>query len=126
MQLYLLDSIMFLWWITDDKRLGNTAKVLIGDSRNRVALSAASIWELARLIANGLVIGITNVEHLIEDEGFEVLAIDGHHSELAGKLEDVDYVEGVMIAQAQSEGAIIITSNKIFGQNGIRTCNALI
>lgn len=41
----LLDTHIFLWFIADDKRLSDQIKELIKDDKNRVYLSAVSIWE---------------------------------------------------------------------------------
>jgi PIN domain nuclease of toxin-antitoxin system len=43
----LLDTHIFLWWITDDPRLSGRARELISDGRNELFFSAASGWEIA-------------------------------------------------------------------------------
>jgi len=43
----LLDTHVFLWWITNDSRLSATAQALIRDKSNDLLLSAASAWEIA-------------------------------------------------------------------------------
>jgi len=43
----LLDTHVFLWWITDDQRLSHKARQIIGDGCNDLFLSAASGWEMA-------------------------------------------------------------------------------
>lgn len=43
----LLDTHVLLWWLDDDPRISSRARALIGDGGNDVAVSAASIWEIA-------------------------------------------------------------------------------
>ena len=42
----LLDTHVFLWWITNDRRMSATAADLIRDKGNDLLLSAASAWEI--------------------------------------------------------------------------------
>jgi PIN domain nuclease of toxin-antitoxin system len=43
----LLDTHVFLWWITGDSRLSDRAYEVIKEAKNEVCLSAASGWEMA-------------------------------------------------------------------------------
>lgn len=43
----LLDTHVFLWWITDDPRLSERAREIISDGENTLFFSAASAWEIA-------------------------------------------------------------------------------
>jgi len=43
----LLDTHVFLWWISDDPQLPERVREIIGDGRNELFLSAASCWEIA-------------------------------------------------------------------------------
>ena len=43
----LLDTHIFLWWITDDPRLSGRVREIVADGRNELFLSAASGWEIA-------------------------------------------------------------------------------
>ncbi len=42
----LLDTHAFLWWLSDDARLGRKARECIANQGNEVLLSVASVWEL--------------------------------------------------------------------------------
>ena len=42
----LLDTHVFLWWVTEDSRLSSTARSIITDSSKQLFLSAASAWEI--------------------------------------------------------------------------------
>jgi len=43
----LLDTHVFLWWITDDPRLSPRVRKIIADGASELYLSAASGWEIA-------------------------------------------------------------------------------
>ena len=43
----LLDTHVFLWWITDDPRLSVRAREVISEGRNELFFRAASGWEIA-------------------------------------------------------------------------------
>jgi len=43
----LLDTHVWLWWNTEPERLTTFARRQIGEARNEVFLSAASVWEMA-------------------------------------------------------------------------------
>ena len=43
----LLDTQIFLWALTEPKRLGKKAKSLLKSKKNQLYLSAASSWEIA-------------------------------------------------------------------------------
>jgi len=42
----LLDTHVFLWWITDSPKLSSRAREIISDGGNTLYLSAASGWEM--------------------------------------------------------------------------------
>jgi PIN domain nuclease of toxin-antitoxin system len=43
----LLDTHAFLWCISDDRRLSDRARKIIGDGRNELYFSVASGWEIS-------------------------------------------------------------------------------
>lgn len=43
----LLDTHVFLWWVTNGPQLSSVARHIIGDGSNQIYLSAASAWEVA-------------------------------------------------------------------------------
>lgn len=77
---YLLDTHVLLWAIGRSNRLSAPAREIIGDSRNRVLVSAVSLWEAS--LKYGL--GKLKLDPLVPDEipdhcrrlGFEVLPLE--------------------------------------------------
>lgn len=49
----LLDTHTFLWFVADDPRLSDTARVLIESDESQPFLSIASLWEMAIKISLG-------------------------------------------------------------------------
>jgi PIN domain nuclease of toxin-antitoxin system len=43
----LLDTHTFLWFVTNDGLLSETAQALVADPANEIAISPASYWEIA-------------------------------------------------------------------------------
>ncbi|EQD48281.1 PilT protein domain protein, partial [mine drainage metagenome] len=43
----LLDTHVFLWWVSDAPELSETARAAISDPANACCLSLASCWEMA-------------------------------------------------------------------------------
>jgi PIN domain nuclease of toxin-antitoxin system len=44
---YLIDTHLLVWWLNDDVRLPAKARNIIADSDHDIAVSIASVWEIA-------------------------------------------------------------------------------
>jgi PIN domain nuclease of toxin-antitoxin system len=122
----LLDTHAFLWWLSDDSALGADARQMIGEPRNQVLISAASIWEISIKQAKGMLEAPEDIEALVEDEGFTKLPISLFHGQQAGKLPEIhrDPFDRMLIAQAQAEGLELVTADGIIAQYGVRVVAA--
>lgn len=126
MRRLLLDTHVLLWWLSDDAALGEQARALIGDARNEVLVSAATIWELTIKRAKGLLQAPADFEVLVTDEGFSELAISLFHARQAGALPELhrDPFDRMLVAQAQAEGLELITADALIPQYGVRCLSA--
>lgn len=126
MRRLLLDTHAFLWWLSDDPSLGADARQMIGEPRNQVLVSAASIWEISIKQAKGMLDAPEDLEALVEDEGFTKLPISLFHGQQAGKLPEIhrDPFDRMLIAQAQAEGLELVTADGIIPQYGVRVVSA--
>lgn len=126
MRRFLLDTHVFLWWLSDDPALGAEARQMIGEPRNQVLVSAASIWEISIKQAKGMLEAPADLEVLVEDEGFTKLPISLFHGQQAGKLPEIhrDPFDRMLIAQAQAEGLELVTADGIIPQYGVRVVSA--
>ena len=43
----LIDTHIFIWYISNDSKLSTAARTLIDDENNEILLSIASLWEMA-------------------------------------------------------------------------------
>ena len=50
---YLIDTHVFLWFVSNAKELSQTAKTLIEDGQNEIHISIASLWEISIKTALG-------------------------------------------------------------------------
>ena len=122
----LLDTHVLLWWLTDDPRLGASARQTIADAQNEVFVSAATGWEVAIKRALGKLRAPDELETEIKDEGFVPLPITFRHAEQAGALPLLhrDPFDRVLIAQALAGDLILITNDEWIKRYDVRTLAA--
>ena len=126
MKRLLLDTHVLLWWLSDDFQLGEAARQAISNPRNQVYVSAASTWEISIKKFIGKLSAPEDMDAIVENEGFDKLPITLFHGEQAGLLPEhhKDPFDRMLIAQAQSEGLLIVTTDEKIIQYNIRTMNA--
>ena len=119
---FLLDTNVFLWWMTADPRLSSHARERIADRKNTLFLSAASAWEI--VIKWGL-----GKLHLPEPPGEYVvsrmsrhriqgLPVELRHALHVSKLPDHhgDPFDRILIAQSQLENLPILTADPLIAR----------
>jgi PIN domain nuclease of toxin-antitoxin system len=122
---FLLDTHVFLWWITDDPRLSPRAHRLIADGRNRIFLSAASGWEIAIKARLGRLELPDDPERFILNQlavnAIDVLPVQMSHALHVYKLPDHDRdpFDRLLIAQAQLEKLRILTADAQFSKYAV-------
>ena len=123
MQRSLLDTHVFLWWLSDDPQLGKPAREAIMDERNEVYVSAVSGLEIAIKRAVGKLEAPDNLDAMVEEMGFLHLPITFFHGEQAGSLppHHRDPFDRMLVAQAQAEGLTIVTGDVHIPLYGVRT-----
>ncbi len=118
---YLIDTHAFLWYITNDPSLSQTAKQIIGNHANTIFVSIASMWEISiKVSQNKLTIipqpFIPFIENQLKINDFLLLPI---------KLNDVGVVstlpfyhkdpfDRIMIAQAMVNQMPLISVDALF------------
>ena len=121
----LLDTHALLWWLLDSPELSATARAAIADPAQRVLVSAASAWELAtkqrigKLPEAGDI--VTNFSAYLRKQRFEPLPISVDHALAAGRLPGPhrDPFDRMLMAQAQTEGADVVTADPVFRDYGV-------
>ena len=123
----LLDTHVFLWWITDDERLSPRARALIADGNNELFLSAASAWEIVAKLRLGRVTLAGDPSSIIPEQlalnGIHSLPIQAVHALRLSALppHHRDPFDRLLIAQAQAENLTVLTTDGRFAAYGIAT-----
>jgi PIN domain nuclease of toxin-antitoxin system len=116
----LLDSYTLLWWVLDLKDLSRKARRAIADNNNEVFVSAATAWEIAIKFRIGRLPEAESFVHSFRANlrklGFSELPISIEHAQRAGLLpgEHKDPFDRMLIAQAQTEGLLLVSNEKLF------------
>ena len=119
---YLLDTHVFLWWVSDAEGISETARDAIQNPENSLLVSAVCGWEIAikaglgRLELDSPPASFVS-EHLNRNS-MGVLPISMHH---ALEVYDLpphhrDPFDRLLIAQSRSEGLPIISSDAVFAR----------
>jgi PIN domain nuclease of toxin-antitoxin system len=109
----LLDTHVFLWVVTDDRRLTRTARKLILDADD-VFVSSASIWEASIKARLGKLDADVNLlVSEITASGFAELPIRATHAAMVRDLPDIhrDPFDRLLVAQALSEPLRLVTAD---------------
>ncbi|WP_233830220.1 type II toxin-antitoxin system VapC family toxin [Paraburkholderia sp. ZP32-5] len=109
----LLDTHVFLWAVTDDRKLTKAARKLILDAAD-VFVSSASIWEASIKAGLGkLHVDVNLLVSEIEASGFTELPVRAVHAAMVRDLPDIhrDPFDRLLVAQALSEPLRLLTSD---------------
>jgi len=109
----LLDTQIFLWSVTDDRKLTKAARKLILDADD-VFVSSASIWEASIKAGLGkLDVDVNLLVSEIEASGFSELPVRAVHAAMVRDLPDIhrDPFDRLLVAQALSEPLRFVTSD---------------
>ena len=113
----LLDTHVFLWWVTNNSRLSPHARDVISTGGNEVFVSAASGWEIAIKSRLGRIQLPENPEQFIPEQlvsnGFKSLPVLLGHALHVYTLPDHhrDPFDRMLVAQGQIEHLPIITTD---------------
>ena len=116
---YLIDTHVFLWFVTNAKDLSNTAKSLMEDGNNEIFLSIASLWEISIKTALGKLSIKGAYESVMDDvldNSIQILPIEFAHTVEQNKLpfHHRDPFDRIIISQAIIENVDFISSDAAF------------
>lgn len=121
----LLDTHIFVWAATGDRRLPPDAAALIVDPTNTRTLSAASVWEMSIKATSGrwahAAPMLDDLDEALDDLQTSQLPIDIPAAVAAGRLdwEHQDPFDRMLAAQAALGGFSLLTLDRAFDQAGI-------
>ena len=117
----LLDTRILLWAVATPERLSKTTRARIDGQENEVCFSVASLWEI--VIKQGLgrddfEVDAASLRRGLLEHGFQELPVTGTHAVAVGNLPDIhrDPFDRMLIAQAQMEGACLLTRDETIGR----------
>jgi PIN domain nuclease of toxin-antitoxin system len=118
----LLDTNVALWLLLGDrKRVSERAVEALEDERNEVALSAASVWEIAIKRSLGkLTIG-DGWAAALHRLGFDPLPVTAFHAEAVERLpwHHRDPFDRLLVAQATLERLDLVSADPRLGAYGV-------
>lgn len=117
----LLDTHLLLWCASEPSKLSDMAMDLINDDSNALFFSAASIWEVAikqSLQRKDFLVDPYLLRRGLIDNGYAELTINSLHTLNIVHLPDIhkDPFDRMLIAQAESEGFLLLTHDEIVAQ----------
>lgn len=121
----LLDTHAFLWFVGNDPRLSDNAKLAIESSVNQKWISVASCWEIAIKAGLGKLQLAEPVDVFIPREiatnHFSILAIDLKHVTAVAALANHhrDPFDRLLISQAKLESFSIVGCDAMFDAYGV-------
>jgi len=123
----LLDTHVFLWWISDDPRLSTHAREIITNGENTLFFSAASGWEIAIKAKLGRLKLPKPLETFVPEQmalnAIESLSVQMSHALHVHTLplHHRDPFDRLLIAQAQLDNLPILTADPQIALYAIRT-----
>lgn len=121
----LLDSHVALWMVYENDKLSRAASLALEDKSNSLAVSYATLWELAAKMARGRlpVLGssIAYIMQELDELQVPLLRIRRAHILAMEKLEmhHGDPFDRMLIAQAKVEGLTLVSADIQFRKYGV-------
>jgi PIN domain nuclease of toxin-antitoxin system len=121
--LLLLDTQLLLWAAGLPERLSAEARGLLEDQANRLAFSAASIWEVvikAGLGREDFRVDARRLRRGLLEAGYAEMAVTAEHALAVARLPTLhkDPFDRMLLAQAETEGAVLLTADATLGRYG--------
>lgn len=120
---YLIDTHLLLWAAFQSARLPQAARRVIAEPRHRLWFSVAAIWEVS------IKRGLNRPDFRVDPgalraglmaNGYDELAIEGRHCLALSALPPLhaDPFDRLMLAQAVTEGLILLTADRTVADYG--------
>ena len=121
----LLDTHALLWWLFGSESLSSKARQALERETNTVFVSAAVAWEIAIKRRTGKLLlpeQFTDLEAVVELEGFSQLPVSMAHALAAGGLPGPhrDPFDRMLIAQAIAENMSLVSNEQRFDAYGVK------
>ena len=120
---FLVDTHLLLWSVAASRKVPQVVREHLVDPRNTVLYSAASMWEIAiksTLGREDFRVDLTRLLRAVVETGFVELPVTSAHAVRVATLPDLhkDPFDRLLIAQALTEPAILLTNDAQLGPYG--------
>lgn len=118
----LLDTNVALWLVFGDRRRVSEAAVeSLQDERNEIALSAASVWEIAIKRSLGKLTVADGWPAALRRLGFDPMPVTSLHAEAVERLpwHHRDPFDRLLVAQALVEGRALVSADPRLADYGV-------
>ena len=114
MESYLVDTHIFIWWLSEDKKLNKSTQKILKDPNSHIYVSIATLWEISIKNTAGKLPLKTTITEMVSFSGFELLSINLSHVLNLGKLPIYhnDPFDRMLVAQAKAEGLTLLTDDR--------------
>lgn len=122
----LLDTHCWLWLLSEPERFFAKTLKLVSETKTKLYLSVASIWEISIKTKLGKLVLPETPEKYVPDRmailGVQELPIVSAHALAAGQLSEhhSDPFDRLIIAQSQIENIHILTADKVFSLYNVK------
>ena len=121
----LFDTHAFIWWDSEPNKLSPTALAFVANPDNEIFLSIVSVWEMIIKLQLGKITLRLPLKEIIEQQqsnGIQILNPTLDHALAVAVMPQVhkDPFDRLLIGQALSEGAAILTVDPLFAQYSVK------
>jgi PIN domain nuclease of toxin-antitoxin system len=114
----LLDTHTFIWWDSEPGRLSAAAMALLKDPSTTVLLSVVSVWEIVLKEQQGRLSMRAALRDIVDEQvrnGIQILDVTLAHSLAVSSLPLIhkDPFDRLLVAQANVEGAVLVTADSL-------------
>lgn len=112
--MYLLDTHIILWWLTNPESLLSKGRQIIADRNNVIYVSSISFWEMSIKSSLGRLSLPHNILAILQADGFKTLPLMPEESLSVADLPMIhqDPFDRILIAQAKYNNLVFITRDK--------------
>ena len=119
----LLDTHILLWAAGQPEKLSESAHARLTDPENNLFFSAASIWEIVIKLGLGrddFKVDLPRLRRMLVVHGYTELHVSSEHALRVHGLPLLhkDPFDRLLVAQARSEGMLLITADAAVAQYG--------
>ena len=122
MKRILLDTNVAVWLLLGDRaRVSTNAVEALEDDRNEVAVSAASVWEIAIKRSLGKLTIADGWAATLRRLGFDPMPVTAMHAEAVERLpwHHRDPFDRLLVAQASVERCALVSADRRLGAYGV-------